>query len=306
MAQPAYASVKLPGSLVEQARQAAQPLRRSVASQIEYWATLGQIVEHTGLSVQDARAAIEQYEAAAQQATAPASVDALTGRLLAAQARGSLAERVREVVRENRARAAAAAPCWFHLLAGPNGAGKSTLYRALVRQGLLGPPLEFVNADLHEQAHLQHIADPLQRSEAARAWADARRAALIAARTPFASETVFSHPSKLALIEQARQHGFTVALHVVALDGPERLVQRVARRVREGGHPVPPERILARYPRTLALLAQAVHRADVAYLYDGADVEAGGPQLVAVCTPVGATVLATPLPRWASDMLATR
>ena len=45
-----------------------------------------------------------------------------------------------------------AAPCWFHLLAGPNGAGKSTLYRALVREGSLGPPLEFVNADLHEQA----------------------------------------------------------------------------------------------------------------------------------------------------------
>lgn len=37
-------------------------------------------------------------------------------------------------------------PLWFHLLAGPNGAGKSTLYRALVREGILGPPLEFVNA----------------------------------------------------------------------------------------------------------------------------------------------------------------
>lgn len=105
MAQPAFASVKLPGALVEQARQAAQPLRRSVASQIEYWATLGQIVEHTGLSVQEARAAIEQYEAAAAQATAPVSVEALTQRLLAAQAHGTLAERVREVVRENQSRA---------------------------------------------------------------------------------------------------------------------------------------------------------------------------------------------------------
>ena len=31
-----FASVKLPHTLVEQARQAAQPMRRSVASQIEY------------------------------------------------------------------------------------------------------------------------------------------------------------------------------------------------------------------------------------------------------------------------------
>ena len=56
-------------------------------------------------------------------------------------------------------RAPTPTPLWFHLLAGPNGAGKSTLYRALVRQGILGPPLEFVNADLYERAHLQHIAN---------------------------------------------------------------------------------------------------------------------------------------------------
>ena len=106
MAATAFASVKLPSTLVEQARQAAQPMRRSVASQIEYWATLGQIVEHTGLSVQDARSAIEQYEAAPphKPSTAPASIDALSARLLGAQASGSLAQRVREVVRENQER----------------------------------------------------------------------------------------------------------------------------------------------------------------------------------------------------------
>ncbi|MFY3384404.1 hypothetical protein [Paracidovorax sp. MALMAid1276] len=51
-----------------------------------------------------------------------------------------------------------APPRWFHLLAEPNGAGKSTLYRALVREGILGPPLEFVNADLYE--HVARIGPP--------------------------------------------------------------------------------------------------------------------------------------------------
>ena len=37
---------------------------------------------------------------------APTSVDALTARLLAAQTRGTLAQRVREVVLENQAKAA--------------------------------------------------------------------------------------------------------------------------------------------------------------------------------------------------------
>jgi predicted ABC-type ATPase len=191
----------------------------------------------------------------------------------------------------------------LHLLAGPNGAGKSTLYRALVREGILGPPLEFVNADLHERAHLQHIANPQDRSEAARAWADARRTALLAARTPFASETVFSHPSKLALIDKAQRHGFTVALYIVALDDPARLLDRVAQRVREGGHPVPPERILARYPRTMAHLAQAVQLADVAYLYDAAEVTQGGPRLVAVRTALATTALVDSMPAWAQRLL---
>ena len=200
-------------------------------------------------------------------------------------------------------RAAKSSPLWFHLIAGPNGAGKSTLYRVLVREGILGPPLEFVNADLYENAHLQHIGDAQQRSEAARTWADARRAALLAARTPFASETVFSHPSKLALIEEAQRQGFTVALHIVALDDPARLLDRVAQRVREGGHPVPPERILARYPRTLQNLAQAVRLADVAYLYDAEEVAEGGPRLVAIRTASATTALTDAMPCWAQRML---
>ncbi|MFI8616437.1 zeta toxin family protein [Acidovorax sp. NPDC077693] len=194
-------------------------------------------------------------------------------------------------------------PRWFHLLAGPNGAGKSTLYRALVREGILGPPLEFVNADLHEQAHLQHIADPETRSEAARQWADARRATLLREGADFASETVFSHPSKLTLIEDAQRCGYTVALYIVALDDPARLLPRVAQRVREGGHAVPPDRILARYPRTMDNLALAVRRADVSYLYDAAEAMDTGPRLVAMCSPTQTTPLVPPLPAWARRLV---
>ena len=92
-----FASVKLPESLVQQAKAAAQPLRRSAAGQIEYWATLGRVVEHSGLTVQEARAAIESYEAAGTD-----SLEAVKQRILASNANGSLAERVRQVIAENR------------------------------------------------------------------------------------------------------------------------------------------------------------------------------------------------------------
>jgi hypothetical protein len=50
MASPStgFSSVKLPAALVQQAREAAQPLRRSVAGQVEYWATLGRIADAFG------------------------------------------------------------------------------------------------------------------------------------------------------------------------------------------------------------------------------------------------------------------
>ncbi|WP_421953682.1 TA system antitoxin ParD family protein [Polaromonas sp.] len=109
-----FASVKLPLSLVEQAREAAQPLRRSAAGQIEYWATLGQVVEHSGLTVQEAQTAIEVYEAAARKArpqtrTKDTQADGLIARFMAVEADGSLAQRVRDVIAGNRSKGRKAA-----------------------------------------------------------------------------------------------------------------------------------------------------------------------------------------------------
>jgi predicted ABC-type ATPase len=197
----------------------------------------------------------------------------------------------------------AAAKPVFYLLAGPNGAGKSTLYKALCLTGTIPPTAEFVNADLYEAKHLQHIADGQVRSEQARLWADTRRAELLQTGQPFVSETVFSHESKLALIEQAQSQGFFVMLLVVALDSPERLLERVAQRVAEGGHAVPAERILARYPRTLQHLTHAVRQANAAVLYDSHDVSPGTHTAVAMCKGSWTKELVSPLPAWAHQVL---
>ena len=181
--------------------------------------------------------------------------------------------------------------------------GKSTLYRALVASGSISSQLEFVNADLYEQSHLRHIADLQKRSEAARDWADSRREALLNAKVGFVSETVFSHESKLALITQAQAMGFDVVLYVVSLDDPQRLLARVSQRVREGGHNVPAQRILERYPRTMANLKKAVRLADLAFVYDAAEVEHGAHLLVAMCEKSKTTVLVEKPAPWAVALL---
>ena len=190
----------------------------------------------------------------------------------------------------------------LHLVAGPNGAGKSTLYRYLIEPR--HPDLVFVNADIHEQAFLQHIANPVKRSEAARMWADKERETCLAQGRSFVTETVFSHPSKIDLMREAQAAGFEVALYIVCIDEPRQLLVRVRQRVKEGGHDVPANKVLERYPRTLENLAKAVRVADLAMLFHGRDVADGGPSLLASIAAGRVTMHAPELPTWARKVMA--
>jgi len=194
----------------------------------------------------------------------------------------------------------------FYLLAGPNGAGKSTLYKAALDEGLILANAPFVNADLQEAAALQHITDPQQRSQQARAWADIERNRCLQTGESFVSETVFSHTSKLDLIAAAQRAGFAVALLVVCVDDPQILPRRVALRVEEGGHPVPAERILSRYPRTMRHLSVAVRRVNLALLYDTSAATGDAvqpPRLVARFRGGSLVWRVESMPLWAINMV---
>ena len=150
----------------------------------------------------------------------------------------------------------------LHLIAGPNGAGKSTLATRVI---VPVTHLPFVNADViavqrWPQAQAAHAYD------ASRVAAEQRRS-LIADRESFITETVFSHPSKLALIDDALNAGYHVTLHVVLLS-ESLTVARVADRVRRGGHSVPEDKVRERYHRLWALVAQARTLAEHTHVYD--------------------------------------
>jgi hypothetical protein len=106
---PAFSSVKLPSGLVNQAREAAAPMRRSVASQIEYWATLGRIAESSGLTVSEAREAIALYDVRQGVPALADPLDAIEADFLAAESTGRLAQAVRQTVQTNRQQALKAA-----------------------------------------------------------------------------------------------------------------------------------------------------------------------------------------------------
>ena len=150
----------------------------------------------------------------------------------------------------------------LHLIAGPNGAGKTTLATRVI---VPATHLSFVNADVIA-ARRSPAAQAEHAYEASQVAAEQRRE-LIAAGTSFITETVFSHPSKLALIRDAQAAGYHVNLHVVLV--PEGLtVARVGDRVRRGGHTVPEDKIRERYHRLWNLVAEARDLAERTHVYD--------------------------------------
>ncbi|SMX48726.1 zeta toxin family protein [Maliponia aquimaris] len=184
------------------------------------------------------------------------------------------------------------------LLAGPNGAGKTTLYQTRVAPSFAGP---FINADIIQRDELR---DPSMEAayDAARI-AETRRQEMLAARRSFAAETVFSHPSKLEVIETARAQGYLVVVMHVGVDSPELSVARVRERRAEGGHDVPEDKIRARYLRSQPLIRQAVLRADRGMVFDNSELNTPPRQMLGFAG--GRLTQAAPvLPRWILDAYA--
>ena len=188
------------------------------------------------------------------------------------------------------------------LLAGPNGAGKSTLYETRVAPAFAGL---FINADIIQRDELQDLS--MEASYQAARIAEARREELLEAGRNFATETVFSHPSKLEVIDAARAQGYLVVVMHVGVDSPDLSVERVRFRTREGGHDVPEEKIRTRYERGLPLIREAVLRADRGMVFDNSRLNTAPRQLLVFAR--GRLIKAAPiLPEWvltgyAADLL---
>lgn len=165
-------------------------------------------------------------------------------------------------------------------LAGPNGAGKSTFFQAnLTRTGLY-----FVNADVMA---LTMGMNPY----AAAGLADTLRRQLIEQRESFIFETVFSDPigDKLEFLKNAEKTGYTVLLIFIGIAGPEISDERVAMRASSGGHDVPREKLIERFPRTMNNLKRALVELSNVYVYDHSDLNRGYRLVATVengCRPV--------------------
>ena len=179
-------------------------------------------------------------------------------------------------------------------LAGPNGAGKTTFYHAYLQPAAL----RFINADfLARELNLDayaaaHVAGALRRQ-------------FVEQRESFVFETVFSDPigDKLAFLKGAVETGYNVVLCFIGIDGPEVSEERVAMRVSQGGHDVPPEKLVTRFPRTLANLKTAIRDLPQVWVFDNNDLRTPFRQ-VAVFENGRQVSLNKPVSKWLAPLLA--
>ena len=160
------------------------------------------------------------------------------------------------------------------VFAGPNGSGKSSVINDYLNAGIC--PLPYICPD--EIVKKARKLDS-QKSDyelyigAMNLAADIRNQYVIHEQS-FTFETVFSNMEKLKFLRFAKAYGFHINVIYVTTSDPSINIKRVRRRVSEGGHDVPEDKIRTRYERSMELMAEVVAFADEAEVYDNSVDEA--------------------------------
>lgn len=131
----------------------------------------------------------------------------------------------------------------LYIISGCNGAGKTTASYSVL-PNLLNCK-QFVNAD--EIAKGLSPFNPESVAIQAGKLMLLRIEDLLDSKETFSIETTLATRSYAKLVRRAQEKGYKVTLLYFWLNSPELAVQRVARRVREGGHNIPTDVIFRRY-----------------------------------------------------------
>jgi predicted ABC-type ATPase len=156
------------------------------------------------------------------------------------------------------------------IIAGPNGAGKTTFAREFLPNEADCP--SFVNADLIA-AGLSPFAPELAAFKAGRLMLE-EIASHVKRGDNFAFETTLSGVTYAQMIPVWRSSGYVVELAFLSLPDVEMAIERVAIRVKQGGHNVPEEVIRRRFAQGIQNFERYKLLVDSWQLYDNSYIPA--------------------------------
>lgn len=182
------------------------------------------------------------------------------------------------------------------IVAGPNGAGKTTCVQREPISVLL-PNVPFLNPDARTLVKLlalgyQGFHDaPLDAQthlffeSANEVYFELENA--VSANLAVGVETILSSDKYCPLVKAVRKKNGFVRLIYIALSSPSIAKERVAARVREGGHGIPAEKIEQRWHRSLDRLAWFTTQATAFWIIDNSDSNPANPPLLVATGKLG-------------------
>ncbi len=121
------------------------------------------------------------------------------------------------------------------------------------------------------------------------------RVALLDTGKSMAFETVMSDIRKLDFIRLAKEKGYRIYLYFITTINPMLNVERVEKRVAQGGHSVPKDKIISRYTRSLDNLYDAIMLSDRSFLFDNSSEQ---PQWIAETEGKSLKIQGEQIPQW--------
>jgi predicted ABC-type ATPase len=154
------------------------------------------------------------------------------------------------------------------IIGGPNGAGKTTAAQDLLPREF--NVRAFVNAD--DIARDLSPSNPEQAALAAGRIMIERMRALVRSEESFAFETTCAGRAYAHWLRECKERGWRVTLVFLWLPSPEMALDRVARRVREGGHNIPKDVVIKRWKAGISNMRHLyLPLSDIAAIHDNSD-----------------------------------
>ncbi|MDR0899491.1 MAG: zeta toxin family protein [Lactobacillaceae bacterium] len=154
----------------------------------------------------------------------------------------------------------------YLIIAGVNGPGKSTLFES-GKYFPEGTRENRVNADEELKSingDSNNKVDQLKGGKIA----VKKMKGFISSGKSFHQETTLSGLTDIQRIRDAKDSGYKIMINYIALENSNLARQRVANRVKLGGHDIPDEDIERRFKKSLENLKKAAPLADVIHIFD--------------------------------------
>lgn len=152
------------------------------------------------------------------------------------------------------------------MIAGPNGSGKTSVTHKFLHHEWADGTI-YINPD---QVANEMFGDWNSQDAVIKAanYCEEWREKCLRDKISFVFETVFSAEDKIDFIIRAKKAGFFIRVFFISTSHPSINASRIAKRVMEGGHDVPIQKIISRYTKSIENCEIIAHLVDRLYVYD--------------------------------------